>query len=95
LDPECKSERKSLNHAVLVVGCGVENGSEYWLIKNSWGTSWGDKGYFKLAKNKRNACGKFKKSLLHFYLRNIYLIVLCLRYCNVSYNTHIINWFKR
>ena len=41
----------STDHAIAVVGYGVENGQEYWLIKNSWGTSWGLKGYAKLAKN--------------------------------------------
>jgi len=39
------------DHVVALVGYGVENGQEYWLIKNSWGTSWGEQGYVKLAKD--------------------------------------------
>mmetsp|Transcript_6915 Transcript_6915/g.9144 ORF Transcript_6915/g.9144 Transcript_6915/m.9144 type:complete len:210 (+) Transcript_6915:780-1409(+) len=45
-----------LDHAVLLVGWGVEDEIEYWLVKNSWGLDWGESGYWKVAFGK-NACG--------------------------------------
>lgn len=35
-------------HAIVIVGWGTEEGVPYWLIRNSWGPEWGDKGYFKM-----------------------------------------------
>jgi len=38
----------SLDHATNVVGWGSSGSTDYWIMRNSWGTSWGEKGYMRL-----------------------------------------------
>jgi len=52
----CKSDPAKADHGVAIVGYGSDNGKEYWTVRNSWGGSWGEKGYLRLPYGS-NACG--------------------------------------
>lgn len=55
-DAQCGTSLQ--NHAALVVGYGTEeDGKDYWLVKNSWGTHWGLDGYIKMIRNFPTSCG--------------------------------------
>jgi C1A family cysteine protease len=61
---ECET---SINHAVQLVGYGEEKGTKYWLVRNSWGETWGEKGYMRLERtdneNTEGTCGVALKAV--------------------------------
>lgn len=81
-DDSCSSVRT--DHAVLVVGYGTdEHERDYYIVKNSWGTSWGEDGFFRIARNHHNHCGIAKRAT--------YPIVWCrfpLKYHSFTIITH-------
>lgn len=55
-EPRCSQGGKY--HAVLIVGYGAtDKGEKYWIIRNSWGTNWGQEGYMLLKRDAHNECG--------------------------------------
>ena len=53
-DDSC--DPSALDHGVTLVGYGTEDGVDYWLVKNSWGDTWGESGYFRMVRGK-GMCG--------------------------------------
>ncbi|XP_062888514.1 procathepsin L-like isoform X1 [Mobula hypostoma] len=54
-EPNCQTYLMS--HAMLVVGYGSEHGLNYWIVKNSYSTQWGNQGYILMSKDRDNNCG--------------------------------------
>ncbi|CAO1330975.1 unnamed protein product [Diamesa serratosioi] len=54
-----KWDKSRMNHGVLIVGYGTDvlTNKDYWIVKNSFGTEWGEEGYIKMSRNLDNNCG--------------------------------------
>lgn len=81
----------SLNHAVTVVGySAVEAETPYWIVRNSWGDSWGEEGYIRIAiQNGDGVCGiNLEPAYPNIYYQNVFdsglYLALCILAIGVS-----------
>ncbi|GAB6024158.1 hypothetical protein CHUAL_008869 [Chamberlinius hualienensis] len=57
-DKDCRNQTGRETYALLAVGYDKDSSAgDYWILKNSWGITWGEEGYIRLARNKNNQCG--------------------------------------
>ncbi|KAF2554526.1 hypothetical protein F2Q68_00017218 [Brassica cretica] len=57
----------ALDHGVVAVGYGTSEGQDYWIIRNSWGSNWGESGYIKLQRNIKDSSGKCGVAMMASY----------------------------
>ncbi|XP_048630729.1 probable cysteine protease RD21C [Brassica napus] len=57
----------ALDHGVVAVGYGTSEGQDYWIIRNSWGSNWGESGYIKLERNIKDSSGKCGVAMMASY----------------------------